>query len=108
MTRSVEIPDAAVEAGARAMRPIIFEDREQPHGELVEQHRDETRRFVRAALVAARPYLTPTREAIAEALHDHDHMHTWRSGRCDDACGVAAFQRADLVLALLSTSGDEA
>jgi hypothetical protein len=43
------------------------------------------------------------REWIAGALHDHDHMHTWDSESCDDACGTAAFQRADIVLAILGT-----
>jgi len=61
----------------------------------------------RAALEAALPHLAPQpidREAVAEALHDYNHMHTWRSGRCDDACGIASFQRADAVLALINGS----
>lgn len=40
------------------------------------------------------------REAVAQVLHDLDHMHEWRDERCDDACGIAAFRRADAVLNL--------
>lgn len=54
MTRSVEIPDAAVQEAAQ----VYWET--------------EGNRAVcmRAALVAARPYLMPAREAIKDAISD--------------------------------------
>jgi hypothetical protein len=45
--------------------------------------------------------LVNLREQIAAALHDHDHMHTWGSDYCDDACSIASFRRADVVLAVM-------
>lgn len=55
MTRSVEIPDAAVEAGVEAWATA---------GAIASVQ-------IRAALVAARPYLMPTAEQIATELQAH-------------------------------------
>lgn len=64
MTRSVEIPDAAVEAGVAA-----FERVPEKQG-AVDDMEGQFRDAMRAALVAARPYLMPTREAVHAAIAD--------------------------------------
>lgn len=55
---------------------------------------------VPAVMELARPM--PTREQIAQVLHDQNQVHAWGTNRCDDACGIAYYQRADAVLALLN------
>lgn len=59
-----------------------------------------TNDFVDAVMELARPM--PTREQIAQVLHDQNQVHAWDTNRCDDACGIAYYQRADAVLALLN------
>ena len=86
MTRSVEIPDEAL---AEAMDAYYSEG---------QYAREAVEESMRAALVAARPYLMPTREVLAGAIH---------KARCradSSACaGEADFDSADAVLALLSS-----
>lgn len=87
MTRSVEIPDAAVEAAAKA---VSLDWRNYTDS-------------MRVALVAARPYLMPTREAIAEAMHNHwSETHLWRQGCREDVCIGIFLDRAAAIEALLS------
>lgn len=76
-------------------------DAADANGVVTDSDRDATS-AVDAVMELVQP--VPTREQVAETLHDFDHMHTWRGGRCDDACAVAAFQRADIIFALLSTT----
>lgn len=64
MTRSVEIPDAAVSRAADAFRDNLEYD---AFGEVGDEQRFDA---MRAALVAARPYLTPSREEIEEVISD--------------------------------------
>jgi hypothetical protein len=78
VTRSVEIPDAAVEAAAKAACEATYppnpSGRVKVHDsweEIEEWERDAWRATARAALVAARPYLMPSREEIAVAAHKH-------------------------------------
>lgn len=61
MTRSVEIPDAAVVAADRA-----FWEHPASHG----QNTAARNRAIRAALVAARPYLVPQLGEIEAAILD--------------------------------------
>jgi len=90
VTRSVEIPDEVVE---KALSGYC----------LVPTYGTYRGQFdaMRAALVAARPYLMPTREATAEALE-----RELRRQSADEWYDVPRLSRqlAD-VLALLSTSG---
>jgi hypothetical protein len=80
--RSVEIPDAAVDAAALAYSEWI-----DPTGSV--------EFAIRAALVAARPYLMPTREQIAQALsnatRDLDYRPvsggTWTLAACTRKLG---------------------
>lgn len=96
VTRSVEIPDAAVQAAFDAYTSdfsISIED------------------AVRAALVAARPYLMPTREEMVEAISARLHITTDQIAtgghpRHLVADTSAVYEAADAVLALLSTSGE--
>jgi hypothetical protein len=60
VTRSVEIPDEAVH------KAIIAAGQSMLHGDRVAQ--------IRAALVAARPYLMPSREAVSVVLHRDNHI----------------------------------
>jgi hypothetical protein len=55
------------------------------------------------AMALARPM--PTREQIAEAMHD-DQMdtHAWRQGCAEDTCIWIFSRRADAILALLTGS----
>jgi hypothetical protein len=86
----VEIPDAAVDAAALAYSEWI-----DPTGSV--------EFATRAALVAARPYLMPDREAITDVI---------QAAFYGSAAPALAFEReesgkvADSILALLSTSGD--
>jgi hypothetical protein len=82
VTRSVEIPDAAVVAAEREYEAFGA--------------------TMRDALVAARPYLIPTRDAIIEAVE-----RELRRQGVDEWYDVPRLSRqlAD-VLALLSTSGE--
>jgi len=61
-------------------------------------------------------YLLPTREQIAQALHEHELGDPWDDEGCNDlgddgefapSCKQTYLERADAVLALLSTSGEE-
>jgi hypothetical protein len=63
VTRSVEIPDAAVEAGVAAYVRVPTKQG------YVDNWDGQFHAAMRAALVAARPYLMPTREALVEAAH---------------------------------------
>lgn len=57
-----------------------------------------------AVMEMARPM--PTREQIAEALHDHwSDTHTWRRGCREDVCIAIFLDRADAVLDLLNGDG---
>lgn len=112
----MEIPDAAVEAAAKAACEATYppspSGRVKVHDsweEVEEWERDAWRATARAALVAARPYLMPTREQIAEALHDNDHAHSWRQeGVCSRyACEHVYPPMADVVLALLNGAESE-
>lgn len=112
--------DAAVEAVARGM-----------FGEGWEQQPDEAKavclRMSRAALVAARPYLMPTAEQIAKELQAHyprtgmvvasgvtcecGYWNGTESPGRDRPAGAQGrdglnWHRAQVVLALLSTSGE--
>jgi len=87
VTRSVGIPDAAVK---EALAVWMGTDVDSFHDAM------------RAALVAARPYLMPTREQIAKAMHDHwSQTHTWRQGCSEGTCIAIFLDRAGAVLALL-------
>jgi Arc/MetJ family transcription regulator len=97
MTRPVEIPDEAL---AEAMDAYYSEG---------QYGREAVEESMRAALVAARPYLMPDREQIAKALHDDVEVHQWLSESCiDHCCGQTYDRQAAVVLALLSSgeSGD--
>jgi hypothetical protein len=111
VTRSVEIPDEAVEVAAKAIWnvPPVREGRaswefwneNNPRGP------EKLRAQARAALVAARPYLMPSREEIAEALHREKHSEAClfsNPSNCDQF--RQAVQESAVVLALLSTSGE--
>lgn len=92
MTRSVEIPDEAL---AEAMDAYYSEG---------QYGREAVGVAMRAALVAARPYLMPTREQIAEAMHDHQmESHRWRQGCREDVCIGIFLDRADAVMAAFFT-----
>lgn len=81
----MEIPDAAVEAAYDALTGDI----------------DKLK--MRAALVAARPYLMPAREQIAEAMHNHwSDTHLWRQGCREDLCISIFLDRASVIMALLN------
>lgn len=87
MSESVEIPDAAVAAAEREYEAFGA--------------------TMRDALVAARPYLMPTREEIAEALHREKHSEAClfsNPSNCDQF--RQAVQESDTMLAILSTSGE--
>ena len=93
MTRSVGIPDAAVKVAYDA----YISDRGISTGEAL-----------RAALVAARPYLMPSREQITKALagkpiiRSADKPKDWRGGLSPEEISDIATE----LLALLSTSGE--
>jgi hypothetical protein len=100
VTGSVEIPDAAIEAACEVSEGYWGPAIPAATRAMV---RDRNRRII----VAARPYLMPSREEIAEALHDRDLAHPWRSESCaDHSCEGLYLSRANVVLALLSTSGE--
>lgn len=97
MTRSVEIPDEVVTRAADAFRDNLEYD---AFGEVGDDQRFDAMRF---ALVAARPYLMPTREEIAEAMHNHLMVsHKWRQGCGQDACIEIFLDRAIAIEALLN------
>jgi len=103
VTRSVEIPDAAVEAAAGGVWTEVFNG-ESPWSEADQSEREDCLRVTRAALVAARPYLMATREEIEKVVRDHKvgwHL----PGTPAQVTGYQAVI-VDAVLALLSTSGD--
>lgn len=86
---SVEIPDAAVEKALDSL---------EEQGLIGWEH-------VRAALMAARPYLMPTREQIAEAVYlSESSSNAHRPEWSDAAPGVRAlfYDIADAVLGLLN------
>jgi hypothetical protein len=96
VTRSVEIPDRAIAEVAGRM--FDGELTRQP-----QQVQDRVWRDARAALVAARPYLMPSREEIAEAMHNHWwQTHLWRQGCRQDLCIDVFLDRASAVLTLLN------
>lgn len=62
---------------------------------------DRLDRVTDLVLELSRPM--PTREQIAEALHDHwTSEHSWRQGCRDEVCIAIFTDRADAVLALLN------
>ena len=97
------IPQEAVEAAARVMKPRQFEpnytplgmwsDLEQMH-EIAELDRDMTRDRVRDILTAAEPHL---RKKLAEEVQekvnppDVDYSHEWRRGFTVGAIKAARF-----------------
>jgi len=95
VTRSVQIPDKALIAATRSLASTFATNKP------VNGSKDFTI-DARAALVAARPYLMPTREAIEQRI---------RRVYIDGGAHIthaqeAASEIADAVLALLSTSGE--
>jgi len=113
VTRSVEIPDAAVEAAAKALHvhdkldPWDDDGCNDSGGGAFTSCKEWTLQGARAALVAARPYLMPSREEIAEALHREKHSEAClfsNPSNCDQF--RQAVQESAVVLALLSTSGE--
>lgn len=99
VTRPAEIPDDVVSRAADAFRDNLEYD---AFGEVGDDQRFDA---MRVALVAARTYLMPTREQIAEAMHDHwSETHRWRQGCRQDVCIEIFLDRADAVLALLNGS----
>jgi hypothetical protein len=86
----VEIPDAAVEKAL----DVLMDD---GHNGIDCRPDRNFEVSVRAALVAARPYLMPDRNAVA--------MVIWRAMPGDVSMRTAQVA-ADAVLALLSTSGE--
>jgi hypothetical protein len=99
VTRSVEIPDAAVE---KALDTYLEWNSQGAERDIA----------MAAALVAARPYLMPTREALIKVIRDEFNDYpeglsfvTALDGGILPVSQVAALA-ADAVLALLSTSGE--
>lgn len=96
---------AALEAAYRVDAPRPLLDREAVHQAIADNvwptvDGVEIIEAVPAVMELARPM--PTREQIAQVLHDQNQVHAWDTNRCDDACGIAYYQRADAVLALLN------
>jgi hypothetical protein len=111
VTRSVEIPDEAVEAASKA----LIDEGGAPGNSIHSWRCEYPDRYgecdcvevtARAALVAARPYLMPTREQIAHCLDapafkKDGYYETAGARRRRDY----ALEKAAAVMALLSTSG---
>ena len=103
----MNIPEEAIEAAARVMKPRQFEpnytplgmwsDLEQMH-EIAELDRDMTRDRVRDILTAAEPHLRKKWAAeVREKVNppDVDYSHEWRRGFTVGAIKAARFVEGD-------------